>query len=177
MAMFGTLMLVAGPWLGFRLLGALGVGRFATWRASAAYGLAVMLVFTGSAHFAPESVTVMPSHADLVAMVPTFLPFPGLLVYVTGMLELLGALGLVVASTRSAAGIGLAVLFVLMLPANIHAAVENVPLNGDPATPLWFRIPEQIVFIGIALWGGGAVDDHSLDGERRESAVGGIRNL
>ncbi|MFD8526248.1 hypothetical protein ACFV0L_02440 [Streptosporangium canum] len=154
--MFGTLMLVLGPWLGFRLLGVLGIGRFTTWRASAAHGLAVMLAFTGAAHFAPASVTVMPSHADLVAMVPPLLPFPDLLVYATGVLELLGALGLVVASTRSAAGICLAVLFVLMFPANVYAAVENVPLNGDPATPLWFRIPEQILFIGIALWGAGA---------------------
>ncbi|XVQ06611.1 carboxylesterase family protein [Spirillospora sp. CA-255316] len=32
------------------------------------------------------------------------------------------------------------------------AAIEDVPLNGDPATPLWFRLPEQIFFITIALW-------------------------
>lgn len=155
--MFTTLMLLLGPSLGFRLLGALGVGRFATWRASAAHGLAMMLMATGTAHFAPGTITVMPNHADLVAMVPPFVPFPHLMVYATGVLELLGALGLVLAKTRTAAGTSLAILFVLMFPANVHAAVADVPLGGDPPTPLWFRIPEQVLFITVALWAAGAV--------------------
>lgn len=67
-------------------------------------------------------------------------------------LELLGALGLVLPATRSAAGVCLALLFVALVPANIYAAIEGLPLNGDQATPLWFRIPEQIVCIAIALW-------------------------
>ncbi|MFD9500644.1 hypothetical protein [Streptomyces sp. NPDC060035] len=74
------------------------------------------------------------------------------MVYATGVLEFLGAVGLVRAATRPRAGIGLAVLFVLLLPANVYAAIENIPLNGDPATPLWFRIPEQLIFIAIAVW-------------------------
>ncbi|MEU0315971.1 hypothetical protein [Nocardioides sp. NPDC006273] len=150
--MLETLMLLIVPTAGFRLLGALGVSRFATWRSSATHGLAVLLLFTGSAHFVPDSVTMMPSHDDLVAMVPAFVPFPSLAVYGTGVLELLGAIGLVIARTRSAAGVGLAVLFVLLLPANIYAASANIPLNGDPATPLWFRLPEQVVYIAVALW-------------------------
>jgi hypothetical protein len=44
--------------LGFRALGALGVRRFARWPVSAAHGMAVMLLFTASAHFVPASVTV-----------------------------------------------------------------------------------------------------------------------
>ncbi|MFJ3586736.1 hypothetical protein ACIPPS_31535 [Streptomyces sp. NPDC090127] len=149
--MFGTLMLIAVPTLLFRLLGATGVRRFATWRVSAVHGLAVMLVFTASAHFVPSAVGPMPGHHDLVAMVPPFVPFPRLAVYATGVLELLGAAGLVREATRRPAGLGLAALFVLMLPANIHAAVERIPFNGEPATPLWFRIPEQLIFIGVAL--------------------------
>ncbi|HUQ59965.1 hypothetical protein [Lentzea sp.] len=154
--MFTTLMLLLGPWLGFRLLGALGVGRFATWRFSAAHGLATMLIATGTAHFAPATVTMIPNHADLVAMVPPFVPFPHLMVYATGVLELLGALGLVLTKTRSAAGVSLAALFVLMFPANVYAAIADVPLGDDPPTPLWFRIPEQVLFITVALWIAGA---------------------
>ncbi|GGY51151.1 DoxX family protein [Streptomyces omiyaensis] len=155
--MFGTLMLLAVPSVLFRLLGACGVRRFATWRESVVHGLAVMLVFTASAHFVPADFGPMPGHADLVAMVPPFVPLPHLAVYVTGVLELAGAAGLLRASTRPAAGLGLAALFVLMLPANIHAAVSDVPFDGGPATPLWFRIPEQLLFIGIALWAHGPV--------------------
>jgi uncharacterized membrane protein len=147
-----TVFVLAGATLVFRLLGALGVRRFRDWPASAAHGLAVMLVMTGSAHFVPASVTVMPNHADLVAMVPPFVPFADAMVYLTGVLELLGALGLVLASTRRAAGLGLAALFVTLLPANIYAAVADVPFAGGEATPLVQRIPEQLLYIAVALW-------------------------
>ncbi len=135
-----------------RLLGALGVNRFATWPASAAHGLAAMLVLTASSHFVAANVTTMPNHADMVAMVPPFVPFAGAVVYATGVLELAGAVGLVLAGTRRAAGVSLAVLFVLLLPANIYAAVADVPFNGGDATPLWLRIPLQAIYIAAALW-------------------------
>ncbi|WP_194817466.1 hypothetical protein [Nocardia sp. XZ_19_385] len=155
--MFDTLLLLVVPALLFRALGAFGVSRFSTWRSSAIHGLAVLLLMTGSAHFVPDSVTVMPSHADLVAMVPALVPFADFTVYATGVLELAGAIGLLIPATRPFAGLGLALLLVLMLPANVHVALNDIPLNGDPATPLWFRIPEQIGYIAVALWGSGAV--------------------
>ncbi|MDX2972395.1 hypothetical protein PWY87_34625 [Kribbella solani] len=138
--------------LGFRGLGVLGVRRFATWPGSAAYGMALMLLFTASAHFVPSTVTVMPNHADMVRMVPPFLPYAGALVYLTGVLELLGAVGLLRAAIRRPAGYALAALFVSLLPANIHAAVADVPFAGGAATPLWQRIPEQILYLAVALW-------------------------
>lgn len=147
-----TLAVLIIATLVFRALGALGVRRFAGWSVSAAHGLAVMLFMTASAHFAPGGVTVMPTHDDLVAMVPPFVPSPSAMVYATGVFELLGAVGLVVARTRRAAGICLAVLFVLMLPANVYAAVADVPFHGEPASPLWQRVPEQLLYIAIATW-------------------------
>jgi len=131
----------------FRLLGALGVRRFATWQVSAAHGLAVFLLLTASAHFAPEGSGFPTTHEDLVAMVPPFVPFPAFMVYVTGVLEFAGAAGLVLARPRRAAGLWLAVMFVLLLPANVYAA-----LDGQEVTPLWQRVPEQILYIGLALW-------------------------
>ena len=136
----------------FRALGALGVRRFASWPVSAAHGMAVMLLFTATAHFVPASVTAMPNHADLARMVPPFLPFADALVYVTGVLEFLGAAGLVLTATRWAAGYALAALFVSLLPANIYAATSNVMFNGEAATPLWQRIPEQVLYIAVVLW-------------------------
>ncbi|GIH72614.1 DoxX family protein [Sphaerimonospora thailandensis] len=157
-----TLIVLVVATLCFRLSGALlGLARFTTWRASAAHGLAVMLVMTASAHFVPSDVTVMPNHADMVAMVPPFVPFPAFVVYLTGVLELAGAVGLVLPATRRAAGICLAFLFVLMLPANIHAALAGVTLAGEAATPLWQRIPEQVLYIGIALWAAGVTGGRS----------------
>jgi len=135
-----------------RGLGALGVRRFANWPAAAAHALAIMLFMTGSAHFVPAGVTLMPNHADMVAMVPPAVPFPSAMVYITGVLEFLGALGLIIVRTRRAAGYCLTLLFVVMLPANIYAATANIPFAGEPPTPLWQRIPEQILYIAVALW-------------------------
>lgn len=163
-----------------RGLGALGVSRFATWRASAAHALALMLFMTASAHFVPGDVTVMPNHDDLEAMVPPAVPFGSAMVYLTGVLELLGAIGLVVARTRKPAGICLALLFVALLPANIYAAIEHVEFAGDPATPLWQRIPEQALYIAVALWSAGpgpwlgartAQLSHVRRGERRVASI------
>ncbi|MFD3404448.1 hypothetical protein ACFWUU_27405 [Kribbella sp. NPDC058693] len=145
------LVLILGA-VGFRALGALGVRRFTTWPVAAAHAMAVMLLFTASAHFVPASVTVMPNHADMVRMVPPFLPYADALVYLTGVFELLGAAGLVITATRKPAGYALAALFVALLPANIHAAVAHVPFAGGEATPLWQRIPEQILYLAVAIW-------------------------
>ncbi|MFI6743188.1 hypothetical protein ACIBI9_60770 [Nonomuraea sp. NPDC050451] len=142
----------------FRLLGAAGVRRFSTLPASAAHAMAIMLVITASAHFVPAGVSAMPNHGDLVAMMPPFVPFPSLMVYATGVLELLGALGLVMTPTRRLSGIALAIFFVLVLPANIYAAVADIPFAGEEATPLWLRVPEQLVYIAVALWAARSAD-------------------
>jgi uncharacterized membrane protein len=145
-------VVLIGGALVFRLLGALGVRRFGTWGAAVAHALALMLLLTATAHFVPAGVTAMPNHADLERMVPPMIPFASAMVYLTGVLELMAAVGLVLAGTRRAAGLGLIVLFVLLLPANIYAAVADVPFQGEEATPLWVRIPEQVLYIGAAAY-------------------------
>lgn len=147
-----TLLVLLIAFLALRGLGVLGVRRFATWPAAAAHALAIMLFMTASAHFAPAGVTVMPTHDDLVSMVPPAVPFPSAMVYLTGVLEFLGALGLILGRTRRAAGYCLALLFVVMLPANIHAATAGATLAGEVVSPLWQRIPEQVLYIAVAIW-------------------------
>ena len=85
-------------------------------------------------------------------MVPSFFPAPRQIVFVTGLLEIAGAVGLLIPQVRAAAGTCLALLFVAMFPANINAALRQVPLRGRPATPLWLRLPMQVLFIALALW-------------------------
>ncbi len=82
-----------------RVAGWLGVAYCSGWTAAIAVGLAAMFVLTGIAHFAP------PLRRDLIAIVPPRLPAPGLLVTVTGVLELLGAAGLLLPATRVAAAV------------------------------------------------------------------------
>jgi uncharacterized membrane protein len=135
--LFGSLLL-------YRVLGATSVALFASWLESARFALATMFVFTAVSHFAPM-------RKDLIAMVPPGLPRPDLLVYATGVLELAGAGGLLFNATRFWAACGLILLMAAMLPANMSAARRGIEIRGRPATPLWLRVPMQILFV-IWTW-------------------------
>ena len=119
MAVLVTLVLGT---LGARLVGWLGVDYVDSWPAAIAVGLAAMFVVTGVAHF------VNPLRRDMIAIVPPRLPAAGLLVTITGVLELLGAAGLLYPPTRVAAAVSLFVLMLVMFPANVYASrMPNPP--------------------------------------------------
>jgi uncharacterized membrane protein len=127
-----------------RIVGWLGVDYVDNWVKAIAVGLAAMFVLTGVAHFAP------PLRAALIAIVPPQLPTPGLLVTVTGVLELLGAVGLLVPPTRFAAAICLLLLMLAMFPANIYASrMPNPPKSMTTQLPL--RTAEEIVYLAAAV--------------------------
>jgi uncharacterized membrane protein len=127
-----------------RLVDVLGADYVDGWPSAIAVGLALMFVVTGIAHF------VNPLRRDLVAIVPPRLPSPHLLVTVTGLLELLGAAGLLYPPTRAAAAICLGVLMLAMFPANVYASrMPSPPKSMTTRLPL--RTVEQIVFVGAAL--------------------------
>lgn len=140
-----VLIVLGTALLGFRGLGALGVADFSSWRVSARYALAVMLLFTGSAHF--TSIKEV-----LVRMVPPWVPYPRFTIFVTGILEILGAIGLLIPRFQRPAGIALILFLIAVLPANIYAAQTGILLGGQPATPVWIRVPIQLMFIALAWW-------------------------
>ncbi len=139
------LIVLLASWLVLRAIGALGVASLASWHATARYALAIMFLFTASAHF-----TKM--RHDLARMIPPYFPQPLLLVYITGILELLGAAGLFLPRFRSLAGICLILLLITMFIANVNAAQKHVTLRGKPATALWLRLPMQLFFIALLYW-------------------------
>ena len=139
------LLLLIAALLLLRAAGALGVTPLADWHTAARYALAVMFAFTALAHFGRQK-------DSLIRMVPSWMPAPPRVIAVTGLLELLGALGLLLPATPPVAGICLAVLLVAMFPANVKAAREHVMIDNKPATPLWFRTLVQVVFVVTALW-------------------------
>src|SRR3546814_8063784 len=53
-------------------------------------------------------------------LVPSYVPFPHAAVAITGACELLGAVGLLIAKTRTAAGLGLFVLTLCVTPVNFN---------------------------------------------------------
>jgi uncharacterized membrane protein len=127
-----------------RIAGWLGVGYVNSWTAAIAVGLAAIFVLTGVAHFAP------PMRRDLVAIVPPRLPAPALLVTVTGVLELLGAAGLLLPVTRVAAAVCLLALMLAMFPANVYASrMPNPPQSMT--TRLSLRTATEAVFLAAAV--------------------------
>lgn len=112
------------------------------WYPAARYAFAVMFLLTAAAHFVPVQ------RVDLVRMVPPSFPNPGLIVTITGVLEILGAIGLIVPRTARLAAGSLAVLLVAMFPANVYAATNALTLMGKPATALVPRAIMQLVFLG-----------------------------
>lgn len=140
-----VLIVLFGSLLLYRGLGATGVGALQSWLTCARFALATMFLFTAMAHFASP-------RKDMIAMVPPSFPRPDLLVTITGVLEAAGAIGLLLPSTRLWAAWGLMLLLLAMLPANISAAQRGIMLRGHAATPLWIRIPLQVVFIAWAWW-------------------------
>jgi uncharacterized membrane protein len=140
-----VLIVLIASWLGFRALGELGVPALAAWSTSARYALAVMFLFTSLAHFTKMK-------HDLVRMVPSVFPRPLLVIYVTGVLEFLGAVGLLLPNFRAPAAFCLMVLLIAMFTANVKAARDRLVLRGKPATALWVRAPMQLLFIGLLWW-------------------------
>jgi uncharacterized membrane protein len=80
-------------------------------------------------------------------------PFTGELwvIYVTGVLQIAGAIGLMTSRTRRWAAWGLAAMLVGLFPANVYAAVTGVTLGNSSVTPLWIRTPLQLFWIALLL--------------------------
>ena len=105
-----------------------------------------MLLFTAIGHFAFME--------GMAAMVPSFVPFKKEVVLLTGVMEVLFAFCLLLPRYQKQTGWLLIVFFILILPANIKAALEEIDyqtgqLNGPGTDYLWFRIPLQALFV---LW-------------------------
>lgn len=108
--------------------------------------LAGSMVAIGLLHFLkPE---------PFVKIVPSLLPGPLELVYISGFFEILGGLGLMIPAVTQAAAWGLIALFIAVFPANINQAVNQISIEGIPHSPIlyWLRLPFQAVLIAWAYW-------------------------
>lgn len=106
--------------------------------------MGLFYVFAGVLHFLrPEAY---------LPMMPGYLPAPRALIYVSGAAEVLGGVGVLIPRTRRAAAWGLVALLVAVWPANLHIALENVPLFGaeqGAGAWNWVRLAFQVPLI---LW-------------------------
>ncbi len=125
--------------------------RTEAWRRKCATGLACLYGFVG---------TIAPSVADAISEItPDWVPSPHLVILLTGLCEIAGAVGIVTARFQRAAGIGLALYAVCVFPANIKHAIDA--LSGEPSVWEWIyhllRLPLQPVLICLPLFAGRGV--------------------
>lgn len=104
---------------------------------------AVTFMTTGTLHFVAERF--------FTAIVPKGLPSPKALVYVSGVAEFAGGVGLLLPKTRAIAGKGLIALLLAVFPANVNMAVNSERFKQFPAWALWARLPLQALII-VQVW-------------------------
>ncbi|WP_271406052.1 DoxX family protein [Tenacibaculum soleae] len=111
---------------------------------AARIAIATMLLFTAIGHFIFTKGMSM--------MLPSFLPYKTNIIYLTGIFEILLAIGLLIPKFQIISGWLLIIFLILMLPANIYASLNKInyqkgTFDGNGLSYLWFRIPLQILFI------------------------------
>ncbi len=110
--------------------------------------LGLLFVAAGTLHFIVPAV--------YLRIMPPFLPWPLVLVYVSGAAEMMGGVGLFVPRVRRAAAGGLVALLIAVWPANVYMAMVHLAAPGilGERWAQWVRVPLQLPLIGWAWWCG-----------------------
>jgi uncharacterized membrane protein len=122
------------------------------WRTGLRWLLVLVYLTAGVLHLLRPAV--------FIAITPPWVPRPALVIMVTGLCEIAGAIGLKVPRLRWLAGLMLAIYAVAVFPANIHHALDGVAVGG--AVLGWaYHLPRllfQPVLVWWALFAGGVVN-------------------
>jgi uncharacterized membrane protein len=109
--------------------------------------VALPLLVSGSAHFTRTALMAM--------IIPPFFPYHSQLVLLSGVLELAGAVGLLLPAFTRAASACVALLMIAVFPANVYAANKYVGGLHMPSVPV--RLAMQVVYILLLLMAGWGV--------------------
>lgn len=109
-------------------------------------GLVVLFLFTASGHFIETQA--------MADMLPPFVPARVPLVYLTGIFEILLAIGIALPATRRTAGLAAIATLVLFFSANVYAAFNRIEMGGHAWGPayLLIRAPLQALLIAWTWW-------------------------
>ncbi|HEX5886100.1 MAG TPA: DoxX family protein [Pyrinomonadaceae bacterium] len=105
-------------------------------------GLSLFFLFSSIGHFIRT--------AAMAEMLPPAIPYRIELIYLTGVLELLGAMGVWIPRLTKLTGFLLILMLIGLLPANIYSAFNRVEFGGHGAGPVYLliRVPFQL----FAIW-------------------------
>lgn len=107
-------------------------------------GLVLVYLAAGLNHFLSTGV--------YLPMMPSWIPAHRELIYLSGALEILGGLAVLVPRFRPAAGWFLVALLIAVFPANVHMARNPELFAPAPAWALFLRLPMQIALGWWAWW-------------------------
>jgi len=112
--------------------------------------LAAVFIGMGINHFRPKAAKIM------AKMIPPYLRREGFftpmkLVYITGVCEIAGGVGLLVPFTRIPAVVALIVFLVAVFPANVFAA-QHPETFRSLSIPFWPRLAGQLALIGLLVF-------------------------
>jgi uncharacterized membrane protein len=105
--------------------------------------IAALFLTSGTCHFAltPFFMQIM----------PPYLPFHREAVYVSGALELFGAVGLLFPGSRKRAGKALFALTLAVTPANVHMWLHPELFPAFSPVLLFWRLPAQAILLAM-IW-------------------------
>lgn len=86
------------------------------------------------------------------SIIPPVIPARHFLVLITGVLEILGAVGLFMPAFRRGAALWIAIMMVAVFPANVYAAGQTISGLQMPGVPV--RLVMQVVYILMVLFSG-----------------------
>lgn len=141
MTLLFLLLLLVVPYLVITLVGK-WVARLKIPRSKRArVGLSLFFTFTAIGHFI--------SSDEMATMLPPFIPFRIELIYLTGVLELLGAIGVWIPRLMRLTGFLLILMLIGVLPANVYSAMNRIDFGGHGVGPAYLlvRVPFQLFVI------------------------------
>jgi uncharacterized membrane protein len=115
-----------------------------------ALSLVVRVLF--AAFFVVAGVTHFTNRDFFMSIVPPYLPWPEMLVYVSGVAEIVLGVMLLIPATMRLAAWGLIALLIAVFPANIHMAMNPQVYPDVSMAALLIRLPLQGVMVAIAYW-------------------------
>ena len=115
-----------------------------------AVSLVVRVLF--AAFFVVAGVTHFTTRDFFTSIVPPYLPWPEMLVYVSGVAEIVLGVMLLIPATMRLAAWGLIALLIAVFPANIHMAMNRQLYPDVSMAALLIRLPLQGVMVAIAYW-------------------------
>jgi uncharacterized membrane protein len=114
------------------------------------FSVVVRVLF--AAFFVVAGVTHFTNRDFFTSIVPPYLPWPVMLVYVSGVAEIVLGVMLLIPATMRLAAWGLIALLIAVFPANIHMAMNPQLYPDVSMSALLIRLPLQGVMVAIAYW-------------------------